>query len=407
MTRSRARGNVLFLGFWGLRDPLTTATILPGIRVLRQRMGVHRVVLGTVERDGAVPGGSGIDGVEHLPWSANRTLPRVIARSMDHLGHVRQLVKAVRRHDIRLIIARASTAGSFGYSTSRITGVPLVVESFEPHADYMADCGEWDRTGLMYRLSRRMERRQIAHALALITVAHSYREHLIATGTPAERVMVAPCPVDLERFRFDPERRARLRTGLGATDEHLVGIYAGKFGGMYHDRTAYEVFARAARHLGPRFKLVVLTPEPREIVSDGLRSAGMPMEAAHVTCVPHDEVPGWLSAADLAFALYKRTPTSRYLSPVKIGEYWACGLPVLLTEGVADDGTIIRSEGIGGAVFDPLAGAEEAALDAVVRQLGEPGMRMRVRDMAVRHRSIALTEAAYDRVFELLDRRSA
>lgn len=398
-------GNVLFLGFWGVHDPLTTATILPGIRVLHDRLHVPRVVLGTVERGHFAPWA--MEGVEHLPWRASDRRPRVLARSIDHLGHVRQLVRAVRRENVRLIIARASTAGSFGYSVSRITGVPLVVESFEPHADYMADCGEWDRGSIIYRLSRRMEQRQIQRALALITVSRSYHDHLLEEGADPHRVMVAPCPVDLERFRFSAADRARLRASIGAGDGHVVGVYAGKFGGMYHDRTAFEVFTRTALHLHDRFKLAVLTPEPKDRVEEGLRTAGFPMGDAVVQRVPHDEVPAWLSAADLAFALYKRTITSRYLSPVKVGEYWACGLPVLLTEGVADDGGIITGEGIGGAVFDPMSGDVGAAIDRALAGRTDPGRRERVRALAQRHRSIEATAEAYRGAFELLARRNA
>lgn len=393
---------ILFLGFWGVNDPLTTATILPGIRTLVHDLGADHVVLGTVERDrDASTWAHPMDRVEHLPWRARALGLRVVSRTIDHLGHVRQLVKAVRRHRIGLIIARASTAGSFGYSVSRITGVPLVVESFEPHADYMADCGEWDRGSMIYRLSRRMEQRETRHALALITVANSYREQLLAQGANADRVFTAPCPVDPETFRFDARRRHELRARIGAED-HVVGIYAGKFGGMYHDRIAFESFARAAAHHKDRFKLVLLTPEDRGRVTAGLEQAGFPMRHARIDRVPHHEVPGWLSAADVAFALYKRTPSSRFLSPVKIGEYWACGLPVVLTEGVADDSAIIAHEGIGGAVFDPLKEAVGAALDRALANAD----RDRIRGLAMRHRSLRTTRAAYEGVFRLLAERN-
>ena len=44
----------------------------------------------------------------------------------------------------------------------------------------------------------------------------------------------------------------------------------------------------------------------------------------------------------------KPVPTKRYCTPVKDGEYWALGLPVIITEGISDDSGIIRENGIVG-----------------------------------------------------------
>lgn len=59
-------------------------------------------------------------------------------------------------------------------------------------------------------------------------------------------------------------------------------------------------------------------------------------------------MPDYLSAADFASGLHRSKP---YVSPIKIGEYWASGLPVFLTHGVGDDSEIVATEG-DGAVFD-------------------------------------------------------
>ena len=391
---------VLFLGFWGARDPLTTATILPGMRLLLEEFGVRRVILGTVERGGGSgPIDLGLPGAEHLPWRARRG-PKVLSRTLDQFGHVRQLVRAVRRERVGLILARASTAGSFGYSASRLTGVPLVVESFEPHADYMADVGEWSRNGALYRLSRRMELRETAHAHRLITVAHSYREQLIAQGVEPSRILVAPCPVRLDVFASNAVRRERLRRELGL-DEAITGIYLGKFGGLYHKEQAFATFARSHAILQGGFRLLVLTPDPADEVRAGLARAGFPLEHAHILRAPHEQVPDYLSAADLAFALYKRTPSCAFLSPVKIGEYWANGLPVLLTRGVADDSLIIEREG-GGALFDPEGDDLPLALAQVRTMIADPGHRARIASLAARHRSIDPTRRAYAEMLSTL-----
>lgn len=69
-----------------------------------------------------------------------------------------------------------------------------------------------------------------------------------------------------------------------------------------------------------------------------------------VTKPVHLEVLDYLSAADFTFATVKSAPCRLFCSAIKIGEYWASGLPILPTPGVGDDSAISEAEG-GGAVF--------------------------------------------------------
>ena len=401
------RRPVLFVGYWELADGLTASSIMPGVRLMLDDFQVPRVILATVERSGAA-GPSPIAGMVkalHLPWHELRIGPKVMARTLDHLGRVRQLVRAIREHRVGVVFARTAPAAVAALAAARITRVPLVVESFEPHADYMADCGEWSRRGALYKLVRRQEQRVLDKSRFLITVAHSYRDRLLGQGVDPDRVLVAPCPVDMQQFTIDTVARTRIRTDLALGDT-FTGVYAGKFGGLYHDHLAFQTFKHMHDRLNGRFKLIVLTPDPPERVKEGLNKAGFPIEDAWVSRVPHEAVPHYLNAADMAFALYKRTPSSAYLSPVKIGEYWACGLPVLLTRGVADDGGIIEHEGIGGALFDPEGDDLGPAIERILQLAATVDDRVRHRKLAERYRSIGHTRAAYDRVFTALGNMS-
>ncbi len=397
----KAPGTVLFIGFWGLDDPLTASSLLPGARTLLERFGTERVILATVERGSAPPSLRLPEGIQHVPLHASTMRPKVLGRTLDHVRMARDLAGLVRREKVGLIMARTANAGGLAHRVHRRTGVPYIVESFEPHAEYMADCGEWSRWGPLYRAARWLERAQMRAAVGLITVANTYRDRLLREGVPPERLAVAPCPVPLDRFAPDGSVRARIRADLGGADI-LVGVYAGKFGGLYHRERAFALFAAAHAHFGARFRLVVLTAEPHDAVIASLRASGFPAEHAVVRAVPHAEVPGWLNAADFAFAPYRATPSSAYLSPVKVGEYWACGLPVMLTPGVGDDAAIIAQHTLAGVLHDPERTDHGAAFACMQRVLDDPAHRTLCRSLAERHRTIAHTAAAYARSIDRL-----
>ena len=126
-----------------------------------------------------------------------------------------------------------------------------------------------------------------------------------------------------------------------------------------------------------------------------LAAVGLGSDRAFVTKAPHAEVPDYLSAADFAFSPIRPAPCRRFCSAIKIGEYWASGLPVLVTPGVGDDSAIIEAED-GGAVFDlSQPGSVSAALVRLAALLLVSGHRARIHELAVRHRSLNQAREAY------------
>jgi glycosyltransferase involved in cell wall biosynthesis len=235
----------------------------------------------------------------------------------------------------------------------------------------------------------------------LLPVAENYRQQLIREGVPAKRIVTVPCSVNVAAFGYDEEERRRVRQKIDFAPDALVGIYVGKFGDIYYDSEAFDLFKAAANHFGPSFRLIILTPNAQDEVRGKLARVEFTEEQVFVTKAPHADVPGYLSAADFAFAPIKPAPCRLFCSPIKVGEYWAAGLPVLLTEGVGDDSAIIQDEG-GGAIFNlDQPASVPAAIRQIAEQLQTPNYRQQAVSLAQRHRSLDRARQAYTHFFSL------
>jgi hypothetical protein len=85
---------------------------------------------------------------------------------------------------------------------------------------------------------------------------------------------------------------------------------------------------------------------------------------------------------------------------VKNGEYWANGLPVLLTHGVSDDHQIIQECPWSGALFDvSVAGSVERALDHMAQLVSAGIDRDRIMGLAREFRSIDIAKKVYTEIF--------
>ncbi|HNT51114.1 MAG TPA: hypothetical protein PKK67_11035, partial [Cyclobacteriaceae bacterium] len=93
--------------------------------------------------------------------------------------------------------------------------------------------------------------------------------------------------------------------------------------------------------------------------------------------------------------------TKKYCTPIKDGEYWALGLPVVIPANISDDSDIIlRHEA--GAVLTTLSKVEYeraiAVLDNLLKQ-PEAQIRMRIRRLAETYRNFQIAEQVYKTVY--------
>jgi glycosyltransferase involved in cell wall biosynthesis len=384
---------IIFLSYWGIDEGLAQATVIPHVTMLARRTDVDEIILCTIERN-KIHGTWSYDKVTHAPLASKNYGNVYLNKANDFFSFSRQLISLVRKNRVNLMICRSSLAGGIGYLVHRATEVPYMVESYEPHALYMQESGVWKSWDPRFLLERLMQRLQNRTAAFLLPVSSHYAKLLARTGIAERRVITVPCVVDTTSFvrKQGAEIRASLGIDLGA----VTGIYVGKFGGLYYDAEAFRIFA-AARKVFPNFRLIILTPDPVDRVCFQLRQHGFSDHDCIVKKVLHQEVPRYLSAADFAFATYRPSPSKKFLSPIKVGEYWACGLPVLLTKGVGDDADIIESSGCG-AVFSFEENNVEAALRAIARQLNDANVRTMQAALATKYRSVKILEDAYHRI---------
>ncbi|GAB3197953.1 glycosyltransferase involved in cell wall biosynthesis [Pontibacter aydingkolensis] len=380
---------IVFIGYWSINDGLTIATILPWLGVMQASNAVEEIILCTIERDStqvkSINTVASLSKVEHQPLYPLKSKYPLLTKISDFVQFPREISEVAAKYKATTLFAHGAPAGALAYKVWKQVKLPFYVSSFEPHASYMAESEVWSRTGLKYNFQKYWEAQQLKFASGLIPVSENYRKHLISKGVAGSKIKTVSSPVQAEHFVFDAGQRGSIREKLN-WQNNLIGLYTGKYGGLYYQNEAFEIYATCFKMI-PSFRLIILTPHPKDEIYTLLKAQNINLEHVLVKQVPHTKVPLYLSAADFAFATYKPGPSKKYLSPVKIGEYWANGLPVLLTEGIGDDSDIIMNEG-GGALFDM---EQEGSLQQAIRQILEiikdPQHRQKIPKLALKYRS--------------------
>lgn len=397
---SEHRNNILVLTYWSYNDALIQTYTLPYVRMMAEAVGPEsRVFLLTLDK---MPP----QGTDVLPPNCiHLSVPYQPVGRKGVIMWIRtlwMLKRLIHREKIETLHCWCTPAGMIGYILSKLTGRKLIIDSYEPHAEAMVENGSWKRDGRLFRLLFRFEKLQSKRAVALIAATEGMRDYALKKyGVSTGSFYVKPACVDLELFSFSNRKKPELLHELGLENK-LICVYAGKFGGIYLDREVFAFFAAAQQFWGDRFHALLLTNHDHLEVENWCRETNFDSSAMTLRFVRHQDIADYMGLADFGITPVKPVPTKRYCTPIKNGEYWALGLPVVTTPGISDDSEIIAANKIGCilAELSPDGYAKTLAeLNELLEAYTIEAHYQRIRPIAERYRNFESARAIYRELY--------
>jgi glycosyltransferase involved in cell wall biosynthesis len=388
------RRAALYLCYYNITEPLVQTQVVAYLRELaRSGFEIHLL---TFEKE-RLDRSRQVEIQENLrregirwQWLRYHRWPSLPATLYDILrGSVKALVLC-SGHEIRLVHGRSHVGTAMAWPVKCLLGAKLLFDIRGLLADEYVDAGHWARDSGKYRLTKVMERLLFRKADALIVLTGALKRELVTTESAlrdrARDIEVIPCCAPIERFvSITTQRQAeRVRRGW---DGRRVLAYAGKLGAWYlMDEMA--LFFRAACQEDTRFFLQVLTQSEAGPMRRALEGAGVPSHAYDIGYVEPEEMPLALSAADAGISFRVASRGSLGVSPAKVGEYLAAGLPVVSTSGIGDCDEILARPNLG-VIVQRLDETEyRHAARALVRLLDDPATHGLCREFAQRELSL-------------------
>ena len=392
--------NLLYIGTWSFGDPLSRSTILPHLEVLKHEFNFSKIVYCSLERSSSTSSNLQQNSeMFHLPYFTKSEF-RMVENISSYIKYFVHLRKAIDKHRIDMIICRGALAGSLGYKLWKYTNIDFLVESFEPHSQYMVEAGTWSVWNPKFIIQKYFENKQKKHALGLMPVSVNYKNKLLSEGIEKDRIQVLPCTVDTGVFK-PSEDSTQTRERLGFFKDQIIGIYVGKFGDIYLDKETFYIFKKSFQYFGSDFRLIILSPQSGQSIMERVHSHKLDPDKVMVSYVDAVGLKDFLTIADFAYCTVRPGKSSHFCCPVKNGEYWAMGLPVVIPHGIGDDSELIETHNAGVI----LKNFKEAHLfdcfEGLNNILNEPNHKIRIRELAKKYRSREFIQRAYSHFFGL------
>lgn len=254
-----------------------------------------------------------------------------------------------------------------GFRAARRHGAPLVLFVDAP---IVWEAEQWRvrRPGWGRLLERWGEKPQFRDADLVVCVSLEVADQVRVLGARPERILVAPCAVDLDRFKPTVSGRD-VRSRYDLEGRFVVG-WSGSFRRFHGVDLAIEAMGSVARALPGAVLLLVGDGPERRWLEEKARRLNLLPNVVFTGPVSYSDMPAHVAAMDVGLVIDPALGKYHY-SPLKSWEYMAAGKAIVSpTSGQMKR---VLQDGHDALLVEP--GAAEPIASAVLRLHADPELR--------------------------------
>jgi len=387
---------VLYVSYDGLMEPLGRSQVLQYVRGLS---AAHAVFLVTYEKPqdlrdheglGALQDGLRSLGIAWTPLPYHKW-PTLLATAFDVAAGMLVCASICVRESVEIVHARSYVPGLIGLALKRSLGLRFVFDMRGFWPDQRVDDGFWSRDDVAYRMAKWFERRLLIGADVVVTLTHSavrvIRDYPYLKGRE-KRFEVVPTCTNLELFKPLKKKANGRPFNLGFVGG--IRLY------LFDEVLAGFLALRAVR---PDATLTLVSRDDAAELRRRAEAAGVPLDAVTIRSVPFEDVPGEMNKLDAGIFFLAPTLARQGISPTKLGEFLACGVPCLTNAGVGDFDGMITQSGAGVILREFTAAARQHAVAELLEVAGRGDIRERCVSAAREYFNLESGIETYSRIY--------
>lgn len=396
--------NILVITYWSFSSSILQSYALPYIRIIKKHAGPEgKIFLFTLTPRSDKAEGR-FEKIKQTYASEGITLvnfnyrPFGLLMGLNFFYVLVSLIAFAIRERVSHVHAWCTPGGAIGYIVSVLTRKPLILDSFEPHAESMVETRTWRKNSLAFKILYRLEKLQLKRAATVICAAegmigYSRQQY----GVVKDHYYVKPACVDLDLFS-PRKKNYSLVQGIGS--DSLVCVYIGKFGGIYLTQEVFDFFKVASGYWGEKFRVLLLTNHSDEEVYGLCDRSQLDRRVIVKHFADHREVPDYLALGHFGICPVKPVPSKKFCTPIKNAEYWAMGLPVVITKDISTDSDLISEQNIGYRLKDLDATEYLNAVKKIDELIRDPAIGGKIRKIAEEYRNYSIAENIYSDIYK-------
>ncbi|MEX2591327.1 MAG: glycosyltransferase [Anditalea sp.] len=307
------------------------------------------------------------------------------------------LKRYILQHGINTLMPR-STLPAMMVNFIPSSGLKVIFDADGLPLEERIDFSGLNTKGCQYQFLKKQETRMLRTAdLVLTRSDKANRIHLRNIGEKfSSKFFKVSNGRDEFFFGLDSNTRERFRKKLGLVPKQLLMVYCGSLGPQYGWESMINLFEAIAK-IKPKSRFLILTGEDAYLENRIPKTIDQ-----QVTIIkgPYEDIPAWLNAADMAFAIREPMFSMQGVAPIKLGEYLLMGLPTIASKGIGDTEDLLGNKPFV-HLFDH---QKKGEVDKVLAWMEQQVFfdRLIIRQFAIKHFTLARSVSDYKNALESL-----
>jgi glycosyltransferase involved in cell wall biosynthesis len=395
--------DALYISYDGILEPLGKSQVVPYLKQL-SKAGIKFILLSFEKRtrlardDDTCRVKRELDSAA-IQWRRLRyhKKPAVISTLFDVLCGCLYSIWLVKKYKIKVIHARSYTPSLIAVILNKIFKTKFIFDMRGFWANERVEAGIWKNNGWLYKASKHFEKTFLLKADLTVALTRAAKEEIKKypyLKNMNTDIRCIPTCVNLDIFKYKQCKKPEISESMAGK---LVMIYSGSISTWFMPYQMIDFFNAAIKKI-PQAHLLVLTKE-NELFESILKGGSLKNCFFSVANVDYELVPEYLSLGRVGLAFYKPGYSRKACCPTKLGEYLACGLPVVINSGVGDTEEILKAEGVG-AIIEEFTDKEYERVSSQLRELlSDDSLKNRCRKVAGKYFSLDYGIQKYQEIY--------
>lgn len=393
------KDNLLYVSYTGLLEPLGQSQVLAYLTRLSKS---YNFTLVTYEKADDV---SDIKRVEllkqlckqhNIDWRPRiyHKTPRLLATSFDFLMMIKDIYKISKEKNVKIIHCRSYIPSIAAWIVSKITSVPFIFDMRALWLEEIIEAKSLVRSSMLHKSLDFLKGKLLKDAACIVSLTNAAVPYLKENyQLPDKKYFeVIPTCVDLEKF-------SKVSIEKNAIDSLNFGTMGTVISSRFRSDWLFKLF-QCQFEQDKRTKFKIVSRDDSNQIKKLVNEYGLSDDDLVLTSSSSEEIAENIKDIDVSVVLFTPGKSTLGTSPTRIGEFLACGIPVIGNSGVGDTALLIEKYNVGVVLKSNSDSDIKECLNSIQSLLKDPNLKERCKSAAKEYFSADVGANKYKSIYQ-------